>query len=115
MSTVAGIRGAPGRASWASHSSVWQCRHRDVHLLDPADQAQPHRAAAGDPGLGLPARHARFRGAVLRLLRRLVRDRPARGDLLAMLARRLFARFVVFAVAFTVMYVAAALLGLLTL
>ena len=32
-----------------------------------------------------------------------------------MLARRLFARFVVFAVAFTVMYVAAALLGLLTL
>jgi hypothetical protein len=31
-----------------------------------------------------------------------------------MLARRLFARFVVFAVAFTVMYVAAALLGLLT-
>jgi hypothetical protein len=31
-----------------------------------------------------------------------------------MLARRLFARFVVFAVAFTVLYVAASLLGLLT-
>ena len=30
----------------------------------------------------LPARRARLRGAVLRLLRRLVRDRPARGDLL---------------------------------
>ena len=26
-------------------------RDRDVHLLDPADQAQPQRAAAGDPGL----------------------------------------------------------------
>ena len=25
-------------------------RDRDVHLLDPADQAQPRRAAAGDPG-----------------------------------------------------------------
>ena len=60
-----------------------------------------------------PARHARLRGAVLRLLRRLVRDRPARGDRLV-LARRLFARFVVFAVAFTVLYVAASLLGLLT-
>ena len=31
-----------------------------------------------------------------------------------MMARRLFARFVVFAVAFTVLYVAAALLGLLS-
>jgi len=31
-----------------------------------------------------------------------------------MLARRLFARFVVFAAAFTVLYVAAALLGLLS-
>lgn len=31
-----------------------------------------------------------------------------------MLARRVFARFVVFAVAFTVLYVAAALLGLLS-
>jgi len=30
------------------------------------------------------------------------------------LARRLFARFVVFAIAFTVLYVAASLLGLLT-
>ena len=31
-------------------------RHRDVHLLDPADQAQPDRAAARDPRARLPAR-----------------------------------------------------------
>ena len=66
--------------------------------------------AAGDPGLRLPARHARLRGPVLRVLRRLVRDRPARGDLLAC-SRRLFARFVVFAATFAVLYVAAGLLG----
>ena len=51
--------------------------------------------------------------AVLRLLRRLVRDH-ADGGALLMLARRLFARFVVFAATFTVLYVAAALLGLLS-
>ena len=34
-------------------------RHRDVHLLDPADQAQPQRAAARDPRPRLAAGRAR--------------------------------------------------------
>ena len=64
------------------------------------------RAADGDQGAGLPARRARLRGPVLRLLRGLVRDRPdrrARVDARA----RLFARFVVFIAAFAVLYMLA--------
>src|SRR5262249_13323483 len=57
-------------------------RDRDVHLLDPADQAQPPRSAGGPAGAWLPSGVARLRGRVLRILRRLVRDHAGGGAVL---------------------------------
>ena len=56
---------------------------------------------------------ADVRCPVLRLLRRLVRDHPDGGAVL-MLGRRLFARFVVFAATFSVLYAGGGVLGFLT-
>ena len=89
-------------------------RHRDVHLLDPAHPPQSPVAAGRDPGEGLPARRPVLRGRLLRLLRGLARHRPDRRPSRPRMARRIFARFVVFMVTFAVLYAAAAALGLLS-
>ena len=86
-------------------------RDGDVRLLDPADPPQPQVAADGDQGVGRAAGHAAVLRPVLRLLRGLAHHRPARGPVMA---HRILARVIVFVVTFTVLYAAAAVLGLLS-
>ena len=70
--------GVQSAAAAAGHGRVSQ-RHGDVRVLDPADTAQPPRTATGHPGFRVPPRDAGLRHPVLRVLRRVARDRASAG------------------------------------